>query len=104
MTLMKIFYSIIFFSLFVAVAKGQNQNDLGVNDLVSQRVKLPNGWRLSPAGRTFPLGDLPLNIAVSSSKKLIAVTNNGQSIQSVQLIDPKAEKVLSSVIIPKSWY
>ena len=34
----------------------------------------------------------------------MAVTNNGQSIQSLQLIDAKNEKVLNSVIIPKSWY
>lgn len=34
----------------------------------------------------------------------MAVTNNGQSVQSVQLIDVKSEKILSSVIIPKSWY
>ena len=69
-----------------------------------QPVRLPNGWSLSPAGRSFPLGDLPLNIAVSSSKKYMAVTNNGQSVQSIQLIDPKTEKVLHSVLIPKSWY
>ena len=35
----------------------------------------------------FLLGDLPLNIAVSNSKNLMAVTNNGQSTQSIQLID-----------------
>lgn len=67
-------------------------------------VQLPNGWSLSPAGRGFALGDLPLNIAVSKSKKYLAVTNNGQSVQSVQLIDPKNEKVLHSKVIPKSWY
>jgi len=67
-------------------------------------VRLPNGWHLSPAGRSFPLGDLPLNIAVSPSRKLLAVTNNGQSIQSIQLIDPRSERILSNVIIPKSWY
>ena len=67
-------------------------------------ITLPNGWSLSPAGRSFPLGDLPLNIAVSKSKKLMAVTNNGQSVQSIQLIDPVKEKVLHTVEIPKSWY
>ena len=67
-------------------------------------ITLPNGWSLSPAGRSFPLGDLPLNIAVSKSKKLMAVTNNGQSVQSIQLIDPVKEKVLYTVTIPKSWY
>lgn len=68
------------------------------------KVLLSNGWTLSPAGRSFPLGDLPLNIAVSRSAKLMAVTNNGQSVQSIQLIDPVKEKVLDVVEIPKSWY
>jgi len=67
-------------------------------------ITLPNGWRLSPAGRSVPLGDLPLNIAVSPSHRLIAVTNNGQSVQSIQLIDVKKEKILDTKIIPKSWY
>jgi len=66
-------------------------------------VTLPNGWSLSPAGRSLPLGDLPLNMAVSSSKKWIAVTNNGQSKQSIQLIDVKKELILDSIEIAKSW-
>jgi len=67
-------------------------------------MRLPNGWSLTPVGKTLPLGDLPLNMAVSPSKKLIAVTNNGQSVQSIQLIDAWNDKVLHSVVIPKSWY
>jgi YVTN family beta-propeller protein len=69
-----------------------------------QPVTLPNGWTLSPAGRSLPLGDLPLNIAVSKSKKIMAVTNNGQSVQSIQLINPATEKILDNVVVPKSWY
>ncbi|MFN5135939.1 MAG: YncE family protein, partial [Chitinophagaceae bacterium] len=69
-----------------------------------KQVQLPNGWKLSPAGRSLPLGDLPLNITVSKSKKLMAVTNNGQSVQSLQLINPATEKELDRVVIPKSWY
>lgn len=74
----------------------------GVTEL--KQVKLPNGWSLSPAGRSLPLGDLPLNMAVSGSRKLIAVTNNGQSVQSIQLINAATEKILDNVIVPKSWY
>jgi len=70
----------------------------------NSRVLLPNGWWLSPAGRSLPLGDLPLNIVVSPSKKWIAVTNNGQSVQSLQLIDTRNERILHSLEIPKSWY
>ena len=69
-----------------------------------KRITLPNGWSLTPAGKSLPLGDLPLNIAISSTKKLVAVTNNGQSTQSIQLIDPKNDIILDNVVIPKSWY
>jgi YVTN family beta-propeller protein len=75
-----------------------------VRELDAKRVMLPNGWGLTPVGRSLPLGDLPLNIAVSRSKKLMAVTNNGQSTQSIQLIDPSTETVLDQVVISKSWF
>jgi YVTN family beta-propeller protein len=75
-----------------------------LQQLESKRVHLPNGWSLTPAGKSLRLGDLPLNIAVSSTKKYIAVTNNGESTQSLQLINVKNEKLISSVVIPKSWY
>ena len=68
------------------------------------QVLLPNGWKLSPAGTSLQLGDLPLNTQLSVSGRLLAVTNNGQSTQSVQLIDPKTEKVLDEKVIGKSWY
>jgi len=68
------------------------------------QVLLPNGWKLSPAGTSLPLGDLPLNMQLSASGKLLAVTNNGQSTQSIQLIDPQTEKLLDEKIVGKSWY
>ena len=68
------------------------------------QVLLPNGWKLSPAGRAIKLGDLPLNMQISASGNLMAVTNNGQSTQSIQLIDPKTEQQLDEKIIAKSWY
>ncbi len=70
----------------------------------TQEVLLPNGWALTPAGRSLEVGDLPLNIAVSSSQKLMAVTNNGQGKQTIQLIDTKSEKILDNIEIPKSFY
>lgn len=87
---------ILFFVLFPVTLMAQTTQQ--------KKVLLPNGWSLSPAGRSLPLGDLPLNMAVSPSKKLLAVTNNGQSVQSLQLINPVTEKLLHQVEIPKSWY
>lgn len=86
-------------ALFAFCTNAQKQNEFS-----QKQVTLPNGWKLSPAGRSLPLGDLPLNIAVSPSRQLIAVTNNGQSVQSIQLINTRTEKVLDNIVIPKSWY
>jgi YVTN family beta-propeller protein len=91
--------AILLFACSLSAQKPAEQNKAG-----KKQVTLPNGWKLSPAGRSLPLGDLPLNIAVSPSKQLIAVTNNGQSVQSIQLIDTKNERILDNVVIPKSWY
>src|SRR3954471_17909878 len=89
----------VFFGLLLSVScLGQT-----VQQLEDARVHLPNGWSLSPVGNSLPLGDLPLNIAVSPAKKYLAVTNNGQSTQSIQLIDVANKKVLDNVVIPKSW-
>jgi YVTN family beta-propeller protein len=80
-----------------------NLNGQSLEELESQRVSLPNGWSLTPAGKLLPLGDLPLNIAISPDRKFAAVTNNGQSTQSIQLIDIKRGITLDTKEIGKSW-
>jgi YVTN family beta-propeller protein len=95
----RIFFGILI-TLFALRASAQLPGKIRQTD----QVLLPNGWKLSPAGRSLQLGDLPLNMQLSASGKLLAVTNNGQSTQSVQLIDPHGEKLLDEKILPKSWY
>ncbi|HXH99287.1 MAG TPA: bifunctional YncE family protein/alkaline phosphatase family protein [Sphingobacteriaceae bacterium] len=94
-------YQVIF--LLVVSFTQVNGQQLPVNSNPA-KVRLPNGWSLSPTGRSLRLGDLPLNIQISSSQKLMAVTNNGQSKQTIQLINPKTEKILHEQSIGKSWY
>lgn len=89
--------------LFLILLAVLNQIQAQTPEIDSRRVMLPNGWQLTPVGKIVPLGDLPLNIAVSPDKKLAAVTNNGQSTQTIQLIDIKKGIVTDSVIIGKSW-
>lgn len=68
------------------------------------RVHLPNGWSLTPAGKSIPLSsDLPLNMALSPDGKLLAVTNNGDGVQDIDLISLPALKLVSSHVIGKSW-
>ena len=85
-------------------ASNQGNGDKALlESLTAKRVTLPNGWALTPVGQSLNLNDLPLNLVVSPSQKLLAVTNNGQSTQSIMLIDAVSEKVLDEVIIKKSW-
>lgn len=72
-------------------------------EIESHRVSLPNGWSLTPAGKLIPLGDLPLNMAISPSKKLVAITNNGESDQIIQLVDIDKGTVLDTIVISQSW-
>ncbi|MEN9697025.1 MAG: hypothetical protein RLZ56_446 [Bacteroidota bacterium] len=81
--------------LFAIIANAQNNNN--------QKIKLPNGWYLSPAGKSLPLGDLPLNMAVSKSKKWMAITNNGQGKQSIQLIDLTKDVIADNISVDKAW-
>ncbi|PWU02022.1 MAG: hypothetical protein C5B52_06205 [Bacteroidetes bacterium] len=91
---------LLFVATFVSICI---QAQVSLEQLDTKRVTLPNGWSLTPVGISITLGDLPLNIAVSKSKKYIGITNNGQSTQRIQLVDVKNKKILSDVEIPKSW-
>ena len=75
-----------------------------IGQQIPKAVMLPNGWSISPAGNSFPLGDLPLNAVPSHDKNFMVVTNNGQSKHSIFLIDLKKDRVIDSVIVPKAWY
>jgi YVTN family beta-propeller protein len=90
--------------LFIAGCRRTAEVDKNLyKKMTTKRVKLPNGWSLTPVGRSLSLDDLPLNMVVSQSQKLMAITNNGQSTQSLMLIDPQTEKVLDQVSVDKSW-
>jgi DNA-binding beta-propeller fold protein YncE len=75
--------------------------------LAAKRVQLPNQWKLTPAGnKQLPLGDLPLQIAVSRDQKQLAVTNNGVGKQYIQLFEVSGNKIWQTgeINIPKAWY
>lgn len=91
-------YSLLAFSLICASASSQT-----LKEIESKRIHLPNGWDITAIGKSLPLGDLPLNIAVSPSKKMFAVTNNGVGLQTVQLFDSENGRLLDSAVMAKAW-
>ncbi|MHB9027544.1 MAG: beta-propeller fold lactonase family protein [Candidatus Latescibacterota bacterium] len=66
--------------------------------------RLPNRWILTPAGEHIPVGDLPLNMALSPDGSLLAVTNNGYSRQFISLIDVRGDSIAGEIPLSKSFY
>ncbi len=89
--------------LLITLIRPLNLSSQSLQEIESGRIHLPNGWAVTPVGKSIPLGDLPLNIAVSPSGKLLAVTNNGQSDQTIQLIDAGKQLILDTIIVRKAW-
>jgi YVTN family beta-propeller protein len=65
---------------------------------------LPNGWRLSPAGRHLKTGSLPLNIVVSPDGRYAVVTNNGINKPTLTVIDIASWTVKSTLAVDNAWY
>src|SRR5215831_8565885 len=63
------------------------------NKLSEGRMTLPNGWRITPAGRHIKLpGDLPMKMIVTADDKLI-VNTAGWHDHTVNVIDLKTETI-----------
>jgi hypothetical protein len=99
---MKLFLAATALALFSLAPAAQAQRP--TTNLHAEKILLPNGWSLTPAGRLLLLGDLPLNMQLAPGGTMLAVTNNGQGQQTIQLIDPGTEKLLDERPIGKAWY
>ena len=67
------------------------------------KMMLPNGWRITPAGRHIKLpGDLPMKMIVTADGKLI-VNTAGWHDHDVNVIDIKTEKLEQNFDIGKNW-
>jgi len=68
------------------------------------RTLLPNGWYLTPAGQSIPLSsDLPLNMALAPDGVHLAITNNGNGRQKIDLVNLQKQLMVDSVTIGKAW-
>lgn len=94
--------SSLFFLLFIALLSSSFAQTL--SELEKNRVLLPNGWSITPAGKNLSIGELPLNMVLSSNRKYLAITNNGQSNHTIDLIDVEKETRIDSIVIAKAWY
>src|SRR5262245_47842681 len=66
-------------------------------------VTLPNGWRITPAGKHVKLpGDLPMKMAVINSSQVLVLTA-GYHDHSLNVVDVKTGEVSSTIDVVKAW-
>jgi YVTN family beta-propeller protein len=73
----------------------------GASDAVlAQSSTSSQGWILTPAGRQTALGDRPLSIAASPDGRTLLVGNDGQSTESLMVIDRESATVRQTISYP----
>ena len=107
-------WSFAFCAILTINASAQNKKLLYSTDmnaqvykqLVAKQITLPNQWKLTPVGEQLPLGDLPLNAVFSSTKKLLAITNNGVAKHYIQLFNTESGTPIQcdEKTIKMGWY
>jgi YVTN family beta-propeller protein len=88
--------------LLPAVAGAQAPKELPGHESGST-VLLPNGWRISPAGRHLSLDDLPMEMALSPDGRTLVVTNDGYSKPILSVVDVPHFRVRARVGIAHAW-
>jgi YVTN family beta-propeller protein len=58
---------------------------------------LPTGWTVTPAGKQVQIGEKPFGQALSPDGRTLLVSNDGQYIESLQVIDTASGKVLQTI-------
>lgn len=85
-----------------AVAFGTNSYFFGtVGPQADGTGMTPNKWTLTPAGLQVEVGDRPMALEPSPDGRYLAVTNGGQGVQSLVLLDTFTNKVVQKIPYPE---
>ncbi|PYM62021.1 MAG: hypothetical protein DMD79_11525 [Candidatus Rokuibacteriota bacterium] len=60
----------------------------------------PNHWLLTPAGTQVEVGDRPLGLAMTPDGRHLLVSNNGQGVQSLAVVDLASRTVVQTLPYP----
>ncbi len=64
---------------------------------------LPNGWKLSPAGRHVTVGDLPMNLVPSPDGRFIAVSTSGWTKPALSIFDTHTLQIVARADVEHTW-
>jgi YVTN family beta-propeller protein len=70
---------------------------------ISGARRLPTGARLDPAGVSYPLGSMPLAVALAPAKDRAIVLLNGWREQGIQVVERSSGRTLQKVLLPAAF-
>ncbi len=85
------------------VFSGARRDDVLLPGKQESHTLLPNGWRLTPAGRHVRVGDLPLKMALTPDRKYALVATNGYNDQGLALLDVETGRVTAQVSLWQTY-
>lgn len=70
----------------------------------SDGFDLPNGWRITPAGKSIgTMGDLVLNLIASPDNKIVVATHGGFLPHGIEVFDVKTQKQIQHIPLNSAW-
>jgi YVTN family beta-propeller protein len=107
-------------ALAAVSAAGQDQHPLPSSGSTSQRpigqptkelpksipggFDLPNGWRITPAGKAIDtLGDLTLDASTSPDGRIVVASHSGYLPHGIVVIDTKTQKEIQNIPLKTVW-
>lgn len=99
---MKVFAVLLYLEAALTVAAGQVRR-IELPGQAADSYLLPNGWRISPAGRQVSLGGLPLKLIRVPGQPYVIAASNGYKDHFLAVIDVNQEAVVQKVPIQEGW-
>lgn len=67
-------------------------------------VGLPNGWRITPAGKHVVTADYVLNLTTAPSDQQIVALHSGYNPHGLMVIDPKNVEITQKTPLKSAWF
>ena len=71
---------------------------------ISGGYALPNGWRLTPAGKSLETSDMVLNTTIAPDGQSVIAMHAGYNPHGLVVIDTKTEQIVQRIPLKSAWF